>query len=184
MKTLSQHPSAIQSRKDRAAWTPEQKARADAKKAEHRRNNKPRYAELKRLQRLRWTDEQRARDKEVKAAWFQANKEKVYAQKNVLRKAMSPEQIQVIRVQTKAWILRNRKELRNYKEQQGCLDCGYDRAVALDFDHRDITTKSFSISAGASSYGMKRLWEEVAKCDVVCKNCHAIRTAKTFKWVV
>ena len=33
--------------------------------------------------------------------------------------------------------------------------------------------------------GNKPLWrilEEIQKCDVVCANCHAVRTAKRAKW--
>jgi hypothetical protein len=59
----------------------------------------------------------------------------------------------------------------------GCMDCGYRvSAVALDFDHRDSTTKSFTVGKACN-----RLWErvliEIDKCDVVCANCHRIRTA-------
>lgn len=69
-----------------------------------------------------------------------------------------------------------RKLLEEIKVKSGCVDCGNDEPSVLDFDHRDPTTKKFSIS---NSVG--RIWEdllaEVAKCDVRCANCHRKRTA-------
>jgi hypothetical protein len=57
-----------------------------------------------------------------------------------------------------------------------CTDCGYSASVvALEFHHRDATTKSFSI--GAASVSRARLWAEAAKCDLVCANCHRTRHA-------
>lgn len=59
------------------------------------------------------------------------------------------------------------------------MDCGYrEHPAALDFDHRDPTAKRMSSIAKH----LTRRWEvvlaEIAKCDVVCANCHRIRTAK------
>jgi hypothetical protein len=60
----------------------------------------------------------------------------------------------------------------------GCMDCGFNaRAVALDFDHRDGEHKQFNISTKRRArYSLMRLEAEIAKCDVVCANCHRIRT--------
>jgi hypothetical protein len=59
-----------------------------------------------------------------------------------------------------------------------CTDCGgCFPAVCMEFDHRDPSTKLFTIS-----FGSTRTWEklvaEIAKCDVVCANCHALRTER------
>lgn len=59
-----------------------------------------------------------------------------------------------------------------------CVDCGvvYPTYV-LDFDHRDPQTKCFSIaSAMAHGYAWAAVVSEVAKCDLVCANCHRQRT--------
>lgn len=62
-----------------------------------------------------------------------------------------------------------------------CTDCGYSNLLALDFDHRDPTDKQFNITTCArKGYSWDKIVTEVAKCDIVCKNCHAIRTAKYF----
>ncbi len=63
------------------------------------------------------------------------------------------------------------------KLKQGCVDCGYDMdAVALDFDHRDPSTKAFAISRMYGQRSDECMLSEVAKCDVRCANCHRIRT--------
>lgn len=65
-----------------------------------------------------------------------------------------------------------------YKLEQGCADCGYDRhPAALEFDHRPGTDKKFNVMEKVGSYKIERIWEEIAKCEVVCANCHAIRTS-------
>ena len=60
-----------------------------------------------------------------------------------------------------------------------CLDCGGDFPPhVMDFDHRDPSTKSFPIASGKVLLKSRALLElEIAKCDVVCANCHRIRTA-------
>lgn len=71
----------------------------------------------------------------------------------------------------------SRKWLREYKENNGCFDCGYNEHYsALQLDH--LGTKNVEISKARSS--IKRLKEEIAagECQVVCVRCHSIRTKK------
>ena len=58
----------------------------------------------------------------------------------------------------------------------GCADCGYNaHPAALDFDHLPGTVKRFSI--GQQKHRCKEELEaEIAKCELVCANCHRIRT--------
>lgn len=58
-----------------------------------------------------------------------------------------------------------------------CMDCGvrYPPYV-MDFDHRDPGTKKFNIALVNKISSVKALIEEIAKCDVVCSNCHRERT--------
>ena len=56
-----------------------------------------------------------------------------------------------------------------------CADCGNSFPYyVMDFDH--LKEKEFTISAKAHNYGRKKLQEEIDKCDVVCSNCHRVRT--------
>lgn len=70
---------------------------------------------------------------------------------------------------------KNRDRVSKIKLQSGCQDCGYDKhPSALDFDHVRGEKK---LTIGASMFAnWNRLKEEIAKCDVVCANCHRIRT--------
>jgi hypothetical protein len=58
-----------------------------------------------------------------------------------------------------------------------CADCKQRfPPVCMDFDHRPSETKKRDVSAM-----MHRPWQtvllEIAKCDLVCANCHRIRSA-------
>ena len=77
---------------------------------------------------------------------------------------------------------KDRKEwIREYKLKQGCVDCGYrDNPIALQFDHLPGVQKSTEIRNG-SHIGWEVLMEEIAKCEVVCANCHHIRTYNRIK---
>ena len=71
--------------------------------------------------------------------------------------------------------------LSEYRLWKGCADCGYkEHAAALDFDHGD-NPKSFSIMRDGLSRSRDSLIAEVKKCEVVCANCHRIRTQKQIK---
>jgi hypothetical protein len=75
-----------------------------------------------------------------------------------------------IRAEGKAW-------LDSIKLESGCVDCGYDKhPEALDFDHLPGSDKRFELG-GSYDYNRDTLLAEIAKCEVVCANCHRIRTA-------
>ncbi len=55
-----------------------------------------------------------------------------------------------------------------------CCLCGYDRCVsALEFHHLDPVTKRLGIAAGGLGHSLETLREEIAKCVLLCSNCHA-----------
>ena len=60
-----------------------------------------------------------------------------------------------------------------------CLDCGYEQdertTRAFDWDHRDPLTKCFEISNIPARTSKEQILEEMVKCDVICRNCHALR---------
>jgi len=52
--------------------------------------------------------------------------------------------------------------------------CGYDRCIgALAFHHLDPRLKSFGMAAGGLARSLSKSREEVAKCVLLCSNCHA-----------
>ncbi len=55
-----------------------------------------------------------------------------------------------------------------------CALCGYDRCVAaLHFHHVDPATKSFHLSMQGVTRSIKAARAEMAKCVLLCANCHA-----------
>lgn len=67
--------------------------------------------------------------------------------------------------------------LREYKEKVGCVDCGekYPHWM-LDFDHLPEHEKLGSPTHLVRTLSVEKAWEEVFKCNVVCPNCHRIRS--------
>ena len=63
------------------------------------------------------------------------------------------------------------------KLDAGCMDCGLMSPYpeVYDFDHRPGVNKVRKISMMYAGT-MRALVAEIAKCDVVCANCHRIRT--------
>lgn len=97
-----------------------------------------------------------------------------------------------MRLASRAHYLRNRERvLRDHKryynahkgiadagKQRPCMDCGIQYPTcAMDYDHRPDETKVLDICALARRQGnIAKLLNEMAKCDVVCSNCHRWRT--------
>lgn len=78
---------------------------------------------------------------------------------------------------TKAAANRRRAILRSMKDRP-CADCGvrYPYFV-MDFDHRPGEVKAFGVAQHLHRYRTEsELRAEIAKCDVVCANCHRFRT--------
>ena len=57
-----------------------------------------------------------------------------------------------------------------------CADCGERDPIVLEVDY--LADKSFSISRGIRDRNWESVLREMAKCDVVCANCHRRRTAR------
>lgn len=63
---------------------------------------------------------------------------------------------------------------KQYKETLKCQCCGESRWWCLDFHHKDPSTKDMAVSSMISNSKSKEaILEEIAKCVVVCRNCHA-----------
>lgn len=99
--------------------------------------------------------------------------------------------IEKYRLASRLWSYRNREKMRlnekKYKEERKallftykdnpCKDCsGRFPVYVMDFDHRPGTIKLGEVGRLAYSWTVERFMEEVNKCDLVCANCHRIRT--------
>jgi len=62
--------------------------------------------------------------------------------------------------------------INTYKQSHPCVNCGESDPVCLDFHHRDPKTKRFGIGRGGCARSIFLLKEEIAKCLVLCANCH------------
>ena len=77
---------------------------------------------------------------------------------------------------------RRRKKVKQILVQEAgglCVDCGLKFPIyVFDFDHRNPEEKSFTIAHNAHVISLEKMREEAAKCDLVCANCHRVRTHK------
>jgi hypothetical protein len=46
----------------------------------------------------------------------------------------------------------------------------------MEFDHREAGSKTQAVTRMVGRAGTGRIVAEAAKCDVVCANCHRMRT--------
>src|SRR5690606_37881346 len=66
--------------------------------------------------------------------------------------------------------------LRGIKESTPCADCElYFPFYVMQFDHVR-GEKQFAVSHSYQYFGKQKIIEEMSKCELVCANCHAIRT--------
>lgn len=78
---------------------------------------------------------------------------------------------------------KRRKELREWVydiKSSPCIDCKqvYPPEI-MQFDHLEVGSKTSTISRMVSDlYSKIMILKEIAKCDLLCPNCHAVRTHK------
>lgn len=71
----------------------------------------------------------------------------------------------------------------DYLKDKLCENCGNSDIRVLEFDHIDITNKSFNIARGIDyTKNWEELLLEIKKCRILCANCHKIHTAEQQHW--
>jgi len=87
-----------------------------------------------------------------------------------------PEEKERLRIASKRHKEKIRNKIRNIKESSPCKDCGnkYPYYV-MQFDHTS-DDKCFNIAGAVGIINQNKIYKEIEKCDLVCGNCHAIRT--------
>jgi transposase len=70
-----------------------------------------------------------------------------------------------------------KRKIWDIKENSGCVDCKekYPHYM-LEFDHLPEFQKLDSPTNIMHNYSWEKAMEEISKCDIVCANCHKIRT--------
>lgn len=114
------------------------------------------------------------KDPAKRKAYQRSYHEKWYRDNGDKRRA----QVRERRRKTRDW-------LAEVKKQGECHVCGLSGEIAhwaLDYHHRDGEEKVASISyLVGNGYGRKTIEDEMAKCDLICSNCH--RTQHYNEWV-
>lgn len=77
-----------------------------------------------------------------------------------------------------------RKELRewyrNLKLNLSCSLCKFSHPAVIAFHHKDPENKEYEISIMVNmGLSKETILKEMAKCDILCHNCHAIQHYKT-----
>lgn len=75
-------------------------------------------------------------------------------------------------------------KLWEYLRGKSCIVCGESDPCVLEFDHIDPSSKRFGIAKGITD---GRQWSdilnEIARCRILCANCHKRRTARQYGWL-
>lgn len=97
--------------------------------------------------------------------YYQAYRRK-YNKKNRTRKQVRD---QVRRTEIRAYV-------NAVKAGAPCADCGQQfPPVCMDFDHVREKVRSVANLVGGA-YRLELIKEEIARCEIVCANCHRVRT--------
>lgn len=83
----------------------------------------------------------------------------------------------------KEWVSNQKEEYKTnfieYKKTLECEECGENHPACLDFHH--IEDKNENISTLVKrGHSMKKIREEIEKCEVLCANCHRKKHDTTY----
>ena len=124
-----------------------------------------------------WNEKNKDQKKAVKKAWDEKNKDHVKA----YRKAWYEKNKELEKAKALARYEANRKYINKIKANP-CSWCGgIFTPSAMDFHHIDPDTKANkdnkSNRAINATWSIEKIDEEIAKCELVCANCHRIHHA-------
>lgn len=88
------------------------------------------------------------------------------------RGALHRKQVDIARVRRRS----KSRQLVEARRRSGCVDCGVKDPLVLEFDHRDGDKVRHVAEMAWEGASPVSVTAELAKCDVVCVNCHKHRT--------
>jgi hypothetical protein len=112
--------------------------------------------EKKRANNQRWYKANRERELEKSRQWHRENRDASNASNRKYKQSL-------------------RDLINEYKKAGVCVRCGVGDYRILDFHHIDPAQKKFELNTGLKkSMGARALLDEIAKCELVCANCHRL----------
>jgi len=71
--------------------------------------------------------------------------------------------------------IRNQLAVYEYLQSKSCVDCPISDPVVLTFDHVRGKKRLEVSEMVKQSYSLKTIFDEIAKCEIRCFNCHMIK---------
>jgi hypothetical protein len=166
-------------RQYRRQWYEANKQRVAEEQRQYREKHKERIRQQQAEYRQKNRDEITQRRREA----YQKNKQQLSAKRRARyrerREKILARQHELYheryRDHNREYLRRRYRENKDYvdalKRESGCVRCGEKDPVCLVFHHRDPNKRVASIGK-LCSYTRAHLLAELAKCDILCANCH------------
>jgi len=101
--------------------------------------------------------------------WYLENREKHIARTS----AFARENRERYNAYRRSYVRRNRIFLRQYLATNPCVGRGEADPIVLEFDHLEPKEKTMCVSkVAANGSSLDTVKKEMAKCQVLCANCH------------
>lgn len=101
--------------------------------------------------------------------WRRENADKLRLYRRVWYAKNRQHALEVVKkrkTELKAWV-------KKYKRKLSCSICGETHPACIEFHHKDPVIKEIGLSrVGSNGWSIKKIEREIAKCQVVCSNCH------------
>jgi hypothetical protein len=165
--------------------TKEEYSRNPEKHKAQRRDSYKRNKQKETERARKWQSENHDKHLQIKRDYYECNKEEIlrknkeYRKKNkekiLLQKRLAYEkdkakQREREQIYFSMWL----PIIENHYGGIACQVCGYDKNfAALDFHHRNPKEKVMQIATILIRRPNDELVEEMEKCDLLCRNCHA-----------
>ena len=119
----------------------------------------------------------KVQDRERYDARLSPESKKAIQEKRRFRLLPEEEKLARKRLLAKA-VWRRKKDWVVATKKKPCADCGgVFHTDAMEYDHRPGESKSFYLG-GCGCMSKERILRELEKCDLICANCHRVRTAR------